>query len=57
MRGLTRLPGDEEKKRQRGISTSDGPALSMGDWGANVGAERTGAARTAPGKDDVQRVE
>jgi membrane protease YdiL (CAAX protease family) len=49
------LPGDEEKRQQRGISTLDESALVVGYGGANVGAERTGATFSAPGRDEVQR--
>jgi len=49
------LPGDEEERQQRGISTSDESALAVRDQGANVGAERTGATLSAPGRDKVQR--
>ena len=55
MRRLARLPGDEEKQHQRGISTVDEPALAVGDQGANVDAERTGAARSVPERDEPQR--
>jgi hypothetical protein len=51
------MPSEGEHKQADGISTSDESALSIGDHGANVGAERTGATRWAPGRDDVQRVE
>jgi len=51
------LPGDEEKRQQRGISTSDESAFSVGDRGANEGAERTGATLGAASRDEVQRVE
>ncbi len=55
MRGLARLPGDKEKRQQRGISTLDDAGLAAGDRDANAGAERTGATRSASGRDDVQR--
>jgi membrane protease YdiL (CAAX protease family) len=41
------LPGDEEKRQQRGISTSSKSALSVGDRDANLGTARTGATRSA----------
>lgn len=55
MRRLARLPGDEEKQHQRGISTVDESALAVGDQGANVDAERTGAALSVPDRDELQR--
>ena len=55
MRRLARLPGDEEKQHQRGISTVDESALAVGDRGANVDAERTGAALSVPDRDELQR--
>jgi uncharacterized membrane protein len=53
MRRLTRLPGDEEERQQRGISTLDD--LSAGDQGANVSAKRTEATFSVPGRDEVQK--
>ena len=57
------MPGDEEKRQhlRRGwfdtpdhIATPSESALAVGDRGANVGAERTGATLDAPGRDEVQ---
>jgi len=55
MRGLTRVPDDEEKQQRRGISTSDESARSVGDAGANVRAERIGATFSARERDKAQR--
>jgi len=50
------LPDDDaEKEQQRGISTLDESALSAGDGGANVPANRAGSTVSAPGRDEVQR--
>jgi membrane protease YdiL (CAAX protease family) len=48
------LPGDEETQQQRGISILDESDLAFGDRGY-VGAERTEATFSAPGRDEVQR--
>ncbi len=55
MGGLTRLPSDEEKRQQRGISTLDESALSVEDRRAKVAAERTEATLSAPRRDEVRR--
>ncbi len=52
---LTRLPSDEEKRQQRGISTLDESALSVEDRRAKVAAERTEATLSAPRRDEVRR--
>jgi membrane protease YdiL (CAAX protease family) len=49
MRRSTRLPGDEEKRQQRGISTLNESALAARYRGANAGAERTGTT-FSPGR-------
>jgi membrane protease YdiL (CAAX protease family) len=55
MRRLTRLPSDEEKRQQRGISPLDESALSVEDRGANVSTKRTEATLSAPRRDEVRR--
>jgi membrane protease YdiL (CAAX protease family) len=51
----TRLPGEEEQRQPDGISTSGESAPAFVDHGANLGTERTGATRSAPGRNLVQR--
>ena len=55
MRGFSRLPGEEEKGQQRGISTVNESARYVGDRGANVSAERTGASLSAHRRGEVQK--
>jgi membrane protease YdiL (CAAX protease family) len=55
MRRFARLPGEEEKGQQRGTSTVNESALPVGDRGANVSAERTGASLSAHRRGEVQR--
>ena len=55
MRGFSRLPGEEKKGQQRGISTVNESARYVGDRGANVSAERTGASLSAHRRGEVQK--
>jgi len=48
------LPGDEEEQQQRGISLLDESVLALGNRDL-VGADRTEATFSVPGKDEVQR--
>ena len=48
------MPSDEEEHEQRGISILEESDLAVGDQGY-VGAERTEATFSAPGREEVQR--